>query len=216
MEQILDVFSKNLKRIREKQDLTQEELSEKCHYDRTYIGKIERGQKYPSLDVISRLSSVLGVPSAELFMGPEDLPEVKYAAPRKDRLEMDESVYEHIFSSEFHILVLFDGEGTVLKVNNDLLEVLGRERESIEGTILWEWSLWQDDDARRLKQDVLSIREGKMVREQAVIPFPDENGSLTRLDLILTPRSESRDEIDYHVMEGFIDSADDGEDDESG
>lgn len=206
MEQILEVLSRNLKRIREEKNLTQEELSEKCHYDRTYIGKIERGQKYPSLDVISRLSSVLEVPFADLFMGPEDLPQVKYTSARKDKFELDEEAYQRLFSSQYHFLVLFDGEGRVVRVNRDVLELIGKERKEVEGTRFFKWELWNSSDAERLKKDMMKVREGTLIREQVLVSLPDQEGSLARFDLELTPRTESREEIEHHVMEGFVDA----------
>jgi len=46
-----DLFRENLRYYRQESDLTQEELSKACYYDRTYVGKIERGDKDPSNNI---------------------------------------------------------------------------------------------------------------------------------------------------------------------
>ncbi|MBK9334028.1 MAG: helix-turn-helix transcriptional regulator [Ignavibacteria bacterium] len=40
-----------IKHFRNKFELTQEELAEKCGFHRTYVGQVERGERNPSLKI---------------------------------------------------------------------------------------------------------------------------------------------------------------------
>lgn len=53
--------------MRQGQDLTQEELADRCDVHVTYISQIERGQKNLSLYKVHRLALALGVSPADLF-----------------------------------------------------------------------------------------------------------------------------------------------------
>ena len=57
-----------LKALREDRGLSQVELAKKAHVGRTYIVKLETGdKKNPSLDILKKLAKALGVPVAELL-----------------------------------------------------------------------------------------------------------------------------------------------------
>jgi len=56
-----------LREIRNSKNLSQEALSKKAGLDRTYVGKIERGEKSPSLHTIEKLANILDVEIFELF-----------------------------------------------------------------------------------------------------------------------------------------------------
>jgi transcriptional regulator with XRE-family HTH domain len=58
-----------LKRLRMEKKLTQKELAAKVSggLDYTYIGKIERGEQLPSLNMLKKLSTALAVPLASFF-----------------------------------------------------------------------------------------------------------------------------------------------------
>lgn len=59
--------ARNLRRIRVGQGLSQEALAGDAGVDRTYVSGIEREEFNPSLDILCRLASVLGVDIVELF-----------------------------------------------------------------------------------------------------------------------------------------------------
>lgn len=65
------LFGKNLRRIRQEQDLTQEALADRCNISVPYVSNLERGLKNPSLDLIQRLAKGLGVSPIRLFAIPE-------------------------------------------------------------------------------------------------------------------------------------------------
>lgn len=56
-----------LRKVREKNNISQENLSLKAGYYRTYVGKIEQGLYSPSLHIIWRLSDALGMDLTEFF-----------------------------------------------------------------------------------------------------------------------------------------------------
>lgn len=57
-----------LKTLREEKGLTQVDLATKAKVERTYIVKLESGdKKNPSLDILKKLAKALGVPVTELL-----------------------------------------------------------------------------------------------------------------------------------------------------
>jgi transcriptional regulator with XRE-family HTH domain len=57
-----------LRTLRERQDLTQEQLAKRAKVARSYVALIETGgKKNPSLDILKRLARALGVPVTELL-----------------------------------------------------------------------------------------------------------------------------------------------------
>ena len=56
-----------IKKIRESQNLTQQNLADKVGLHLTYIGNIEIGAKRPSLETLFRIAEELGVKVSDLF-----------------------------------------------------------------------------------------------------------------------------------------------------
>ena len=57
-----------IRRLREAQRLTQEELAKKAGVTQGYIAQLERGlRKNPSLPALKKLAKALGVPMTELL-----------------------------------------------------------------------------------------------------------------------------------------------------
>lgn len=65
-------FGSNLRALREARSLTQEALAALAGLDRSYIGGVERGERNPTLDAISRLARALATPPSSLFAGIDD------------------------------------------------------------------------------------------------------------------------------------------------
>ncbi len=66
-------------------NLTQEQLSELVEIDRSYLGKIERGEINISLETISRIADALKIEPIELFERP-------LKSYRKDKKEVLEKI----------------------------------------------------------------------------------------------------------------------------
>jgi transcriptional regulator with XRE-family HTH domain len=64
------VFAANLRRLRHAKGLSQEDLAYTAEVNRTYLSKLEKGVSYPGLEIIGKLSAVLGVEPAELLKLP--------------------------------------------------------------------------------------------------------------------------------------------------
>lgn len=61
------LFARNLKKIRQNKNLSQEELADLSNLHRTYISSVERGIKNISIDNIEKLAVALNVDIRELF-----------------------------------------------------------------------------------------------------------------------------------------------------
>jgi len=64
---LIAAFSRNLREIRNKMGLTQEELSAKCGFNYRFYQKLESGKHSPSLATLFRLSKALKVNLTELL-----------------------------------------------------------------------------------------------------------------------------------------------------
>jgi transcriptional regulator with XRE-family HTH domain len=57
-----------IRELRQRADLTQEQLATRAQVARSYVALIEAGRKKnPSLDILKRLAKALGVPVTELL-----------------------------------------------------------------------------------------------------------------------------------------------------
>lgn len=61
-------IGKRLRELRQKKGLTQKAIAQMAGVDYTYIGKIERGEQFPSFKVILKISECLCLPLDRFFM----------------------------------------------------------------------------------------------------------------------------------------------------
>lgn len=71
---VRDRFSQNLRRVRQRRELSQEDLARLVEMHRTEISALERGKREPRLGTLVRLSAVLEVPLSKFFEGIEWAP----------------------------------------------------------------------------------------------------------------------------------------------
>ncbi|MBC8792748.1 MAG: transcriptional regulator [Tagaea sp. CACIAM 22H2] len=64
------LVARNLRRLRVRAGLSQENLAYDAGIDRSYVGRLERGLENPSVAILEKLSKVLGVKLAEFFVIP--------------------------------------------------------------------------------------------------------------------------------------------------
>lgn len=62
------IVGKNVRRFRQRADMTQEQLAFAAEIDLTYVGGIERGKRNPSVLVLVRIAKALGTEPAELLL----------------------------------------------------------------------------------------------------------------------------------------------------
>ncbi|MGQ9498368.1 MAG: helix-turn-helix domain-containing protein [Desulfotomaculales bacterium] len=63
------VFGQNVRRLRKRRGISQEELADRAGLHRTYIGSVERGERNISLENIVAIARALDVSLAELVEG---------------------------------------------------------------------------------------------------------------------------------------------------
>ncbi len=62
------IVGKNVRRFRQRAQLTQEQLAFAAEIDLTYVGGIERGKRNPSVQVLARIAVALGTEPSELLL----------------------------------------------------------------------------------------------------------------------------------------------------
>ena len=67
-----NVFIMNLKRVRKEKKISQMRLAELCESSTSYIGEIEIGQKFPSIEMIEKIARALKVRPFLLFLDAQD------------------------------------------------------------------------------------------------------------------------------------------------
>ena len=60
-QEITETLADNLVSFRKKNNISQEELADRCNFHRTYIGSIERGERNVTLSTLEVLANVIGV-----------------------------------------------------------------------------------------------------------------------------------------------------------
>jgi transcriptional regulator with XRE-family HTH domain len=71
---IRKTFARNLREIRVKQGLSQEELADIAGLHRTYVGSVERGERNISIDNMERLASALKINIQDLLIDDQQPP----------------------------------------------------------------------------------------------------------------------------------------------
>jgi transcriptional regulator with XRE-family HTH domain len=79
----LVLFGKQLRKLRESRELSQEKLAELCGFQTNQIGRIERAERTVSFEGIMRISYGLSISPAELF---KLIPAAKHL-PRKGEFQ---------------------------------------------------------------------------------------------------------------------------------
>ena len=94
------IFSKNIKFYRTQNNLSQQELAEKCETATNYISEIETGRKVPSIEMIEKLASVLNVPAwAFLYVNTQEKLDNNPVVVLSDKLtsEKKEEILSELF-----------------------------------------------------------------------------------------------------------------------
>ena len=59
--------ARNLRRLRQKHGLSQEELADRAGLNRNYVGIIEREENAPTVDALEQIAKALDINAVELF-----------------------------------------------------------------------------------------------------------------------------------------------------
>lgn len=63
-------LGENIRRLRKKKGLTQEQLGESAQIHYSYVGQVERGEKMPSLKTLQKLAAALNTKLQYILEGP--------------------------------------------------------------------------------------------------------------------------------------------------
>jgi transcriptional regulator with XRE-family HTH domain len=66
------IFIRNLKEFRKKEGFSQMKLAEYCNTAPSYIGDIEIGRRFPSMELIEKMADVLRIEPYQLFKNQAD------------------------------------------------------------------------------------------------------------------------------------------------
>ena len=67
MKTVQERFGAQVRRLRHAHGWSQEKLAARAQLHWTYVGGVERGERNPTVGVISRIAKALGVPIRDLF-----------------------------------------------------------------------------------------------------------------------------------------------------
>lgn len=70
--ELREIFVSNMKRYRKDSKISQMGLAERCDTSTSYIGEIEIGKKFPSVEMIQKIATALDVQPFQLFMQESD------------------------------------------------------------------------------------------------------------------------------------------------
>lgn len=65
-----DIVAHNLRKIRVKRGLSQEALAAEAEVDRSYVGRLERGNENPTIGMLEKLAAVLSVRIQDFLVKP--------------------------------------------------------------------------------------------------------------------------------------------------
>jgi transcriptional regulator with XRE-family HTH domain len=71
---VAERFGENLRRVRKREDFSQERLARRASLHRTEIGLLEKGERVCRIDTLVRLAGAMAVPPAELLEGIDWVP----------------------------------------------------------------------------------------------------------------------------------------------
>ena len=86
--ELRELFIANLKKYRKDNGFSQMALAERCETSASYIGEIEIGKKFPSIDMIQKISQALNIKPYKLFFDEAETPEAKSKFSQQDKLEL--------------------------------------------------------------------------------------------------------------------------------
>jgi transcriptional regulator with XRE-family HTH domain len=104
-----EIFILNLKKFRKSENLSQMKLAEMCGTAASYIGEIEIGRKFPSVEMIEKIAGALNVEAYRLFIdetrgNANETPDYLSALPIRVRLDLAERLEDIVHTGIGQIL----------------------------------------------------------------------------------------------------------------
>lgn len=139
---MLKTLRENLKFYRKKHGLSQEELSSKCNYDKTYVGKIERGDTNPSFEAILRITNVLDIPTIKLLQHDVSSDPDRFNEQLEDPSDQVGDLFVDVFENIPSISVLTNNAGEILQLNQAAKKFFKAKANDIIGKTIQGLSFW--------------------------------------------------------------------------
>ncbi|MBQ0040363.1 MAG: helix-turn-helix transcriptional regulator [Treponema sp.] len=95
-----EIFISNLKKFRKVKNITQEKLAELCETETAYIGQIETNRRFPSINLIEKISAALNVEPYLLFKPEECEDDNKIAEISNKIMKAMETDIKKVLSEE--------------------------------------------------------------------------------------------------------------------
>ncbi|CAM4115916.1 helix-turn-helix domain-containing protein [Paenibacillus alkaliterrae] len=70
MSEIAGLIGENIRQLRKKRGLSQEQLALRADINASYMGQVERGEKNPTIDVLSKIALALQLPIGQIVNVP--------------------------------------------------------------------------------------------------------------------------------------------------
>ena len=67
MQTILEALGQKMRELRAKRGISQEDFADACGLHRTAVGLLERGERWPRLDTLLRISKGFGITVSQLL-----------------------------------------------------------------------------------------------------------------------------------------------------
>lgn len=93
---MIENFGQNIKRLRQKHQITQEDLAIAIEVQKQAISNIERGKSYPSFENLDRIARFFNVSAVDLFGTPAEI-EISSTTAILDRIDEYTDKTEHLF-----------------------------------------------------------------------------------------------------------------------
>lgn len=206
---MLKTLQENLKYFRELNDYTQEELSLECNYDKTYVGKIERGDTNPSVEAILRISDVLGVPSPKFFQEIVSGDPDKFDDQITDPTSQVGGLFVDVFENAPAIAFLTNPDGEILQLNRAAEKFLKAESNSLIGQSILELPYWgQLGIERSTLKDLVDLGTyGKKATQRISVRYKGEDHDL-QVQVSFAEGDETTDKfliVQFFLIEETVD-----------
>lgn len=143
-----NAFARNLKKYREKNDLTQRQLAEMAGITATSISSYEKEAMSPSLEIVEKLACALDINIVDLIcdnqlsnINPKtyaDVIQLLYSISQNADIAFDESEYDNLGNISSVSLRFFDGKLNQFLVSWAKMEQLVKDK-IIEKSLLDYW-----------------------------------------------------------------------------
>lgn len=112
MTEIAGLVGENIRQLRKKRGLSQEQLAFRADINASYMGQVERGEKNPTIDVLSKIANALQTPLEML---------VNVSSPPDVADDLDPEGYANKIVHQIHGLSLKEQEA-VYKIVKQLVQ----------------------------------------------------------------------------------------------